>query len=110
MPTVRIFRRNTFRRSLPLIAAFALLGQSGQAAVNGSAGAGSAGAETRRVGVAGRVLGESNPLPAANIYAYQLADLTLHRVVTDAQGNFLFQDLPAGLYKIIATRRGSCRP
>jgi hypothetical protein len=46
------------------------------------------------------------PLAAVGVYAYQLADLTLHRVVTDAQGNFLFQDLPAGLYKVIAHKAG----
>jgi hypothetical protein len=85
----------TLRKSLPLIVAFALLGQA--AALQ---------AEVRRVGVAGRVLGESNPLASAHIYAYQLADLTLHKVMTDGQGNFLFQDLPAGLYKIIAHKTG----
>ncbi|HKV11048.1 MAG TPA: carboxypeptidase-like regulatory domain-containing protein, partial [Thermoanaerobaculia bacterium] len=40
------------------------------------------------------------------VYAYQLADLTLHKVVTDGQGNFLFPDLPVGLYKIIAHKPG----
>jgi hypothetical protein len=63
-------------------------------------------ADTRQVGVAGRVVGETSPLAAAQIYAYQLADLSLHKVLTDAQGNFLFQNLPAGLYKIIAHKSG----
>jgi carboxypeptidase family protein len=94
MPTLR-----TFRRNLPLIVAVALLGQIGQAAVVGAA-------ETRQVGVSGRVLAEANPLPAVHIWAYELADLKLHKVMTDAQGSFLFQDLPVGLYQIIAHKVG----
>jgi Carboxypeptidase regulatory-like domain len=57
-------------------------------------------------GLAGRVLGSSAPLSAAGVYAYQLADLALYKVMTDPQGNFLFRDLPAGLYKIIAHKPG----
>ncbi|MES1242037.1 MAG: carboxypeptidase-like regulatory domain-containing protein [Acidobacteriota bacterium] len=58
-------------------------------------------------GVAGRVLGEtSSPLGAAGVYAYQLADLSFRKVLTDGQGNFLFEQLPAGLYKIIAHKPG----
>lgn len=58
-------------------------------------------------GVAGRVFGEtSSPLGAAGVYAYQLADLSFRKVLTDGQGNFLFQELPAGLYKIIAHKPG----
>lgn len=57
-------------------------------------------------GVAGRVLGETSPLGSAGVYAYQLADLSLRKVLTDGQGNFLFQELPAGLYKIIAHKPG----
>jgi len=82
------------RKSMPLVLAFALLGQ-----------AGSVRAEVQRSGVGGRVLGESNPLSAAHIYAYQLADLSLRKAMTDVQGNFLL-DLPAGLYKIIAHKVG----
>ena len=83
------------RKSLPILAAIAML-----------APASGLQAETRLSGVAGRVVGESSPLAAAHIYAYQLADLSLHKVLTDVQGNFLFQDLPAGLYKIIAHKMG----
>jgi hypothetical protein len=57
-------------------------------------------------GVAGRVLGETSPLGAAGVYAYQLADLSFRKVLTDGEGNFLFQELPAGLYKIIAHKPG----
>ena len=83
------------RKSLPLILALTLVGQSG-----------SLQAETRHPGVEGRVLAESTPLSSVRLYAYQLADLSLYRAVTDAKGNFLFQDLPAGLYKIIAHKAG----
>ncbi len=57
-------------------------------------------------GLAGKVTGNASPLAAAGVYAYQLADLALFKVMTDAQGNFLFRDLPAGLYKIIAHKPG----
>jgi hypothetical protein len=58
------------------------------------------------IGLAGRVTGNASPLAAAGVYAYQLADLALFKVMTDPQGNFLFRDLPAGLYKIIAHKPG----
>lgn len=83
------------RKSVPLIFVLALLGQGADLR-----------AEVRHSGVAGRVVGEKNPLAAAHIYAYQLADLSLHQAMTDGQGNFLFQNLPAGLYKIIAHKSG----
>jgi hypothetical protein len=83
------------RNSIPLITALALLGQAGALR-----------AEVRCACVAGRVLGETTPLASAHIYAYQLADLSHRRVMTDAQGNFAFQDLPAGLYKVIAHKAG----
>ena len=57
-------------------------------------------------GLAGKVTGNASPLAAAGVYAYQLADLALFKVVTDPQGNFLFRDLPAGLYKVIAHKPG----
>src|SRR5262245_36081138 len=73
-------------------------------------------ADLRPAGVAGRVVGASAatgsskgrgaPLPAAVVYAYQLADLTLQKVTTDPQGRFLFADLPAGLYNIIVHKPG----
>lgn len=57
--------------------------------------------------VAGRVLGEtSSPLGAAGVYAYQLTDLSFRKVLTDGQGNFRFEKLPAGLYQIIAHKPG----
>ncbi len=84
------------RTATPLIIAFALLGTS----VN-------AGAQARPIGVEGRVVGEKAPLPAAVVYAIQLADSTFKKKeITDSQGNFLFKELPAGLYKIIAHKPG----
>ncbi|HEY4594579.1 MAG TPA: carboxypeptidase-like regulatory domain-containing protein, partial [Thermoanaerobaculia bacterium] len=83
------------RKSVPLILAAALLGQAAVAR-----------ADVRLPGVGGLVRGESSPLSAAQVWAYQLTDLSLRKVLTDAQGNFLFQDLPAGFYKIIAHKVG----
>lgn len=85
-------------KAAPFILALALLG--------GASGARAIEPNTRPQGVGGRVLGETNPLGAAGVYAYQLADLSLRKVLTDAQGNFLFQNLPAGLYKVIAHKPG----
>src|SRR5918992_1295753 len=83
------------RKSLPLIAVVALLAPASVLQ-----------AETRLPGVAGLVRGESSPLASVHMYAYQLADSSLHKVLTDGQGNFLFQNLPAGLYKLIAHKAG----
>jgi len=83
------------RITAPVVLTLALLG-------------GALGAETqsRQTGVGGRVLGQASPLAAAGVYAYQLVDRSFHKVMTDGQGNFLFQDLPAGLYQIIANKPG----
>jgi hypothetical protein len=87
-------------RSTVLLLALALVGSaSGLLAVERPA--------DRTPGVAGRVFGETaSPLSATGVYAYQLADLSFRKVLTDSQGNFLFQELPAGLYKIIAHKPG----
>lgn len=58
------------------------------------------------VGVGGRVLGAASPLPSANVYAYRLSERSHRRVLTDGQGGFLFDALPAGLYKIVAHKPG----
>ena len=62
--------------------------------------------EAASPGVFGRVVGEADPLPAVRVYAYKLADLTLHQVQTNDIGRFRFSELPAGLYKIIAYKAG----
>jgi len=43
---------------------------------------------------------------SARVYAYEVADLTLHRVLTDDHGEFAFASLPAGVYKIITHKAG----
>ena len=83
------------RKSVPLILAIALLGQAAGAR-----------ADARHPGVEGLVRGEASPLSAAHVFAYQITDFSLRRALTDAQGNFLFPDLPAGFYKIIAHKAG----
>jgi len=95
------------------LAAFSLLALPGALAaapdvsvraVGGSAGTGVP--DEKSAGVFGRVVGDLQPLSAVRVYAYQLADLSLKRVVTDAEGSFRFPELPAGLYKIIAHKTG----
>jgi hypothetical protein len=91
----------TVRISLPLLLVLVL-----GAGVARADTAGGATPRAHQPGVSGQVLGEAAPLPAAGVYAYQLADLSVRKVLTDAKGNFRFQDLPAGLYKIIAHNPG----
>jgi hypothetical protein len=57
-------------------------------------------------GVAGRVLAQDSPLSAARVYAFQIADATLYKVVTGPAGGFEFTQLPVGLYKLIAHKSG----
>jgi hypothetical protein len=66
----------------------------------------SAGAARAEGWVSGRVSGAEAPLPESQVYAYQLGELTLRKVVTDSLGNFEFRELPIGLYKIIAFKPG----
>jgi hypothetical protein len=56
--------------------------------------------------VRGQVRGDAQPLAASQVYAYQLADLTLRKVTTDESGRFAFKSLPSGLYKIVAFKPG----
>ncbi|QQR75229.1 MAG: carboxypeptidase regulatory-like domain-containing protein [Holophagales bacterium] len=56
--------------------------------------------------LAGRVLDSAAPLPAVQVYAYQLVDRTLRLATTQGDGEFFFDALPAGLYKVIAFKRG----
>jgi hypothetical protein len=58
------------------------------------------------VGVAGRVLADSSPVAQATVYAYQVVEKSLRRVLTDGGGEFAFSALPAGIYKIIAHKSG----
>jgi len=63
-------------------------------------------ASATTAGVAGRVSAETRPLPDATVYAYQVVEKSLRQVLTDPSGEFLFEQLPAGLYKIIALKSG----
>ncbi len=56
--------------------------------------------------VTGTLSAGADPLPAARVYAYQLASASLERVATDEVGAFRFEGLPAGLYKIVAFKPG----
>lgn len=56
--------------------------------------------------LSGHISSTSKPLASAAVYAYQIADLTMRKGMTDAAGNFLFEALPAGIYKIIAAKPG----
>ncbi|MEZ5313488.1 MAG: carboxypeptidase-like regulatory domain-containing protein [Thermoanaerobaculia bacterium] len=57
-------------------------------------------------GIGGRVLLDSTPVAEAKVFAYQLVEKSIHRVLTDGAGSFLFESLPAGIYKIIAHKAG----
>jgi hypothetical protein len=57
-------------------------------------------------GLTGRVSSVAAPLPRATVYAYELARRSLDKVTTDAQGDFLFDRLPAGVYKLVAFKSG----
>ena len=63
-------------------------------------------AELAPYALTGKVTTSATPLAQARVYAYQVSDLTLRRVDTDGIGSFLFSELPAGLYKIIAFKSG----
>jgi hypothetical protein len=70
------------------------------------AAGGPAEAELAPYALAGKVTTSATPLAQARVYAYQVSDLSLRRVDTDPIGSFLFESLPAGLYKIIAVKSG----
>jgi hypothetical protein len=91
------------RKSLPVTVAAILLAAAPGVARSQTPATGLSGA---RGAVAGRVMGASNPLGAAAVYAYQVVDRSLQKVATDLQGNFRFDQLPAGVYNIIAHRIG----
>lgn len=58
------------------------------------------------LGLEGRVVLNESPVSEARVYAYQLVEKSMHKVLTDAGGRFLFADLPAGIYKLIAHKAG----
>ena len=58
------------------------------------------------LGLEGRVVLHQSPVSDARVYAYQLVEKSLHKVLTDSSGRFLFATLPAGIYKLIAHKTG----
>ncbi len=54
----------------------------------------------------GRVHAAKAPLPAAQVYVYDVADSSKLRTTTDRFGRYAFQPLPAGIYRVIAHRPG----
>ncbi len=56
--------------------------------------------------IEGQVIGTARPVARARVYAYEVASYALDKVLTDGRGRFLFGDLPAGMYKIIAYKQG----
>lgn len=85
---------------LTLAAAAMVAPAGGRAASDGGAAAEAV------AGLVGQVLSETRTLDAVRVYAYHLADLSLRRATTGTEGGFLFADLPAGLYKVIAHKAG----
>ena len=57
-------------------------------------------------GVSGRVVLDEDPVAKATVYAYRVVERTFDKVATDETGRFLFDALPAGLYKIVAHKVG----
>lgn len=93
------------RRTFSLLAAAALLGGGGAFATP-EPEPDALGAPIDIGAVLGKVTASSTPLAQVSVYAYQIADLTMQKVVTDDKGAFSFSRLPAGLYKIIAYKSG----
>jgi len=56
--------------------------------------------------LSGKVLGEARPQADASVYVYEVASQFLRKVSTDAQGLYAFDELPSGLYKVVAFKEG----
>lgn len=54
----------------------------------------------------GRVGTTASPLGRVTVYAYELAQLQVHKVTSGADGAFRFDRLPPGVYKLIAFKVG----
>jgi hypothetical protein len=57
-------------------------------------------------GVSGRVTRSDDPVARATVYAYRVVERSFEKSATDDAGRFLFEALPAGLYKIVAHKVG----
>lgn len=93
-----LLRMLYLKKTLLAVLALSLLGVG---VVSADEGIGSAGGALN-----GHVQSLTSPLPQSMVYAYHLGDTSLRKVVSDIEGNFRFDSLPAGLYKVIAFRDG----
>lgn len=85
---------------------FALLAFGPLAIHADDAGEPLAAAVAHRGSLTGQVSTSAQPLEGSWIYAYELAEMSFRKVLSDGQGRFLFDRLPAGLYKVIAYKSG----
>ncbi len=93
-----LLRMLYLKKTLLAVLALSILGVG---VVSADEGIGSAGGALN-----GHVQSLTAPLPQSMVYAYHLGDTSLRKVVSDIEGNFRFDSLPAGLYKVIAFREG----
>ncbi|MDA8018071.1 MAG: carboxypeptidase-like regulatory domain-containing protein [Thermoanaerobaculia bacterium] len=79
---------------------------SGGEVVSGVAPALSAPSAHAAPAVEGRVVRAGSPVPEVLVYAFEVASRKLEKVSSDGQGRFLFDRLPAGMYKLVAFKPG----
>ncbi|MEM6794111.1 MAG: carboxypeptidase-like regulatory domain-containing protein [Acidobacteriota bacterium] len=56
--------------------------------------------------MSGRVLDRTAPIADAKVFAYEVASGGMVEVETSERGDFLFERLPAGMYKLVAFKAG----
>ena len=97
---IRRHDRSSMRFSALIACCLALAGFAGPAMAD-------AVADELEPGVAGRVLARAaSPVAAADVFAYDVTSSRTHEVHTDEVGRFLFDQLPAGMYKLVAFKVG----
>lgn len=100
-------RRTAFScAALALVLALCASVAGGQVPVDAVAVAPAVDIALQGIALQGRVTGGEKPLVAALVYAYDVGKLHFEKARTDDAGRFLFQALPAGLYKVIAIKDG----
>lgn len=85
------------KKALPMMLVLALVAGSASAVEVGEPGFGA---------LTGQVSSTSSPLSFSKVYAYPLSGQPPRKAVTDDEGNFRFDRLQAGLYKVIAFKDG----
>ena len=63
-------------------------------------------ARAEEAALVGRVSAQTTGIASAKVYAYELASQSLRKVTTGPDGAFSFDQLPSGLYKLIAFKAG----